>query len=215
METTSAASAPRHGTHPWFQSAVWALDARLRRRSRVIEFSDSANCVFRIQIVPNPADLPLPDGTRLHAADRTIILHMWNEQFPQMPAGGPTLGWARRVIHLIDLSLRELPRYLAARPQYGDVKVIRADMHPATPQEHRQFAHIMARYGFETVRLPDPQTPAAWLRRLGENILISILILARNPIAFRIDSLRRSRDAACISRRLLEHRYGSANRGPP
>ncbi len=203
---TSAVSGVRHADH-WFASAVWAFDARLRRRQGVIEYSDRADCIFRIQVTANPVELTLADGTLVRAGERTIILHAWNEQWPQMPAGGPTVGWARRLMQHMDLSLHELGRYLTARPQLDDIKIIRADLHPTSLQEHRQFARVMARYGFETVSLPDPQTLAGRIQRLGENILILILILAGNPAAFRLDGLRSRRDAAYLSRRFLEHRY--------
>lgn len=197
--------------HSWLGIVVSALDTRLRRRQGVIEYSDRTDCAFRLQLARNPTARMLSDGTRLRVGDRTIVLHMWNEQFPKMPASGPTMGWARQVMDCMDVSLHELARHLGLRPQLDDVQAIRAETHPANPREHRQYARIMAHFGFETFSSPDPRSPAEWARRLGENILISMFILARNPAAFRVDSLRSRRAVSFLSRKLLEQRYGAGD----
>jgi hypothetical protein len=45
---------------------------------------------------------------------------------------------------------------------------------------------------------------------LGENILISMMVLARNAAALRADVLRRDRTLVFLSRRELRRRYGFA-----
>ncbi len=49
------------------------------------------------------------------------------------------------------------------------------------------------------------------LLRFGENVLISLMVLARNGVALRIDTLARSRVQVFLSRRTLMRRY--AGRG--
>jgi hypothetical protein len=132
-----------------------------------------------------------------------------------MSASGPTLGWGRRVCRSIDLSLRELARHLAAHRKLGEVRAIRAHMGLVPGGQQEQFAHIMTRYGFETfVSSPDPGALAARINRFGQNILISLMVLARNPTAFRLDSLRRGRISAYLSRRCLERNYPEGGGGP-
>ena len=46
------------------------------------------------------------------------------------------------------------------------------------------------------------------LHRFGENILISLIILAHNPGALRPDTLRRVRVPIYLSRRMLEREFG-------
>jgi hypothetical protein len=200
--------------HRWLGKAVWALDAWLRRCHRVSEYSGRPDCVFRIQVAQSPVELTLSDGTRLRPGDYIIDLHMWNEQFPQMSVSGPTLGWGRRVSQSIDLSLRELARHLAAHRELGEVRAIRAHMGLAPGSRQQQFARIMTRYGFETLVLPDSGALAARINRFGENVLISLMVLARNPAAFRPDSLRRGRISAYLSRRCLERHYPAGGGGP-
>jgi hypothetical protein len=46
------------------------------------------------------------------------------------------------------------------------------------------------------------------LNRLGENILISMIILAHNPGALHLDTLSRVRVPIYLSRRALEREFG-------
>ena len=61
----------------------------------------------------------------------------------------------------------------------------------------------MAYYGFETI----PETASLPLRerlhRLGENILISLIVLAHNAGALRSDTLARVRVPIFLSRRVV------------
>jgi hypothetical protein len=46
------------------------------------------------------------------------------------------------------------------------------------------------------------------LHRFGENILISLIVLAHNPGALRPDTLKRVRVPIYLSRRVLEKKFG-------
>jgi hypothetical protein len=46
------------------------------------------------------------------------------------------------------------------------------------------------------------------LHRLGENVLISLTVLAQNARALRFDTLRRARVPIYLSRRVLERKFG-------
>jgi len=46
------------------------------------------------------------------------------------------------------------------------------------------------------------------LHRFGENILISLIVLAHNPGALRADTLKRARVPIYLSRRILEKEFG-------
>src|SRR5207302_8524313 len=48
-----------------------------------------------------------------------------------------------------------------------------------------------------------------WCRRLGENIFIALLLLARNAAALRPDGIWRDRVQMFLSRAGLERRYGT------
>jgi hypothetical protein len=136
-------------------------------------------------------------------------LHIWNEQFPCFSAAGATLSWGRHVNRRVDVSLRELARYLAAAPDLADIRAICADTRLAGTATTAQLLRICRRYGLE--RGPDigPPSHMEWCRRLGENIFIALLVLARNAGAFRPASIWRDRVQMFLSRADLDRRYGS------
>jgi hypothetical protein len=66
---------------------------------------------------------------------------------------------------------------------------------------------LMSRYGFKPAGSP-PLGTMQYARRVGENLLISLIVSAHNGPALRRDTLRRDRIHLFLSRRLLERRYG-------
>jgi hypothetical protein len=199
---------PTPRSQSWLGEALSLLDARLRRRQEVFEYSSNPACVFRVDISPAARPLILRDGTRVGAGQRIARLHFWIEQVPPMPKSGATIAWARQMQRAMALSLRELAAFLAARPELDDVTVVCAEAPSGTKTQSEQLGRIMARYGFEAViesgRLPLGER----LHRLGENILISMVILAHNPAALRPDTLWRVRLPIYLSRRVLEKEFG-------
>ena len=108
----------------------------------------------------------------------------------------------------IATSLHELASFLAARPEFNDVTVICAHAPSGTKTQTEQLARIMARYGFEAIVQSGRMSIGERLHRFGENILISLIILAHNPGALRSDTLRRVRLPIYLSRRILEKEFG-------
>jgi hypothetical protein len=195
-------------SHPWLADAVSALDTRLRRRQAVFEYSRNPACVFRVDLSPSARTLALRDGTRVRRGQRIARLHFWNEQIPPVPAEGATIAWARQMQRAIAISLRELASYLASRSAFADIAVVCADVPSGTIAQREQLARIMARYGFETIIEPEHLPIGERLHRLGENILISLIVLAYNAGALRSDTLKRVRVPIYLSRRVLEREFG-------
>jgi hypothetical protein len=162
-----------------------------------------------MQIACSRNDLLLQDRTFVQRGDRIINLHFWNEQVPLIPAAGPTLGWARRMTECCELSLRELARHLAERIDMDDVVAIRANVALGAAGRNDKISHILSRFGFEIVPEQDPPSLAGRINQYSENILVSLMVLARNAIALRRDTLARGRVVAYLSRRTLERRYGA------
>jgi hypothetical protein len=206
---------PRY-SHPWLAEAIFTLDVRLRRRISVVEYTHNPLCIFRLQIVHAKQDLILRDATRLRPGQRFVKLHYWNEQVPPAPEAGTTIGWARQMTHRIEISLCELAHYLASEPDLHDVSVVRADPMVSIGRQSEQLARIMARYGFESIAESQPPSPIGErVHRFGENILISLMVFARNASALRANSLTRVPVAIFLSRRALERRFGgSASKRP-
>jgi hypothetical protein len=198
----------RHSAGSWVRTAIRALDAHLRHRQGVYEYTNLRECVFRAQLIENQTELMLSDGTRLRCGEPIIDLHLWNEQVPRMPPGGPNLAWARRLDRCVDLSLRELATHLADRPDLDAVRAIRGNMSLGADERAAQMARVAARFGFEQLPAPAPTSIGEHLHWFGENILISMLVLAQNSSTLRTDTLLRCRTLTFLPRRTLERRFG-------
>lgn len=186
---------------------VDTIDRRLRSRLKIIEFSNSPDCLFRLQIIESDEAFALEDGTFLQAGDRLVDLHFWNEHVPVVPSGGPTLAFARRIERCLDLSLAELARYLTAHADLADVKAIRGNMSLGARGRSEQIARVASKYGFK--RFPRRRSSLGdATHQFGENILITLLVMRSNPRAVRMDTLWRDRTLTFLSRAMLERRYG-------
>jgi hypothetical protein len=196
----------------WLVEALSAFDDRQRRRQAVFEYTRNPACIFRLDICRAPHELTLSDGTLVRPGDRMARLHFWNEQIPTLPEDGATIAWARRMQRAIGVSLHELARYLAARPDLADIAVVSGLVPSATKSQSGQLAHIMGYYGFETIPEPHPLPLRERLHRLGENILISFIVLAHNAGALRPDTLMRVRVPIYLSRRVLESEFTAGDK---
>ncbi len=209
MKKTSvhcAARGPDNTSSPgWLQSAVFGLDRRIRRHIGVYEYTHHPQCLFRLQVVRLDHSLGLADGTAVQAGGRVLVLHLWNEQMPVIGRRGPTLAWARKAYRAIDISLRELARYLAAQPQLRDIGVICGNMPVIGSRQAARLARILARYGFEAA--VDDTDPRGLLHRFGDGVLVLMLVLAANPRAVRSAVLRCCNMRVFVSRTALERRY--------
>jgi hypothetical protein len=186
----------------WLGQAVFALDRWLCRCQGIYEFSRRADCLFRIEDGTADRNIVLSDGARARAGDPVLKLHLWSEHMPPMGRRGPTVGWARHASRALDSSMRELANHLARRSDLANVRVLYGDMRLATYRQTEQFKRIIARYGFETAP-PDPKAQGI-LHRVGDTILVLLLVLATNPIALRRALLRRYHKRVYLSRVALE-----------
>lgn len=202
-------------SHPWLAETIFALDARLRRRYGIVEYSQHPSCVFRLQIGRSGRLLTLADGTHLEPGQRVARLHFWNEHIPPVPLNGTTILWARQLQKGISISLRELARYLSSRPDLKDVRVVCGDVPSATKAQWQQIEYIMGYYGFETIMSPERLPLRERIHRVGENILISLIVFARNAVALRLDTLNRVRVPIYLSRQILEQKFGPISETAP
>lgn len=185
---------------------VFSLDRWLRQWHGVYEFTAHRDCLFRAERCVAEASWLLSDGVRVRRGDPLLKIHLWNEHMPAMGQRGPTIAWARRASRAVDTSLRELARHMA---QYSDLDAavaVCADMRLATAKQTAQLTRIVSRYGFEAAKDSRVGRPGV-LRLIGENILMVMLVLATNPIAFHAAILRRGHARVIISRAKLLRLY--------
>jgi hypothetical protein len=193
----------------WLEHAVFALDRSIRKRLGVYEYTTNAQCLFRIQLDRAEHGFSLSDGTRVSSGDPILKLHLWNEQVPAMGQHGPTVAWARHVSRAFDDSLRELARYLAERSDLANIAVICGDMRLGTAEQSEQLVRIVARYGFEAAADRKLGRPGV-LHRIGDCIVIFMLVLVINPVALRGSILRHVHKRVVLSRAALERRYAES-----
>jgi hypothetical protein len=190
--------------HP--EQWVFGLDRWLRRWHGVYEFTAHRDCILRAERCLAEENLLLADGVRVRRGDPLLKLHLWNEHMPAMGRKGPTVAWARRASRAIDTSLRELARHVAQCRDLDGVPAVCADMRLATATQNAQLARIVSRFGFEPAKDSRVGRPGL-LRLIGENILMGLLVLATNPIAFRAAVLRRGHARVVLSRSKLLRLY--------
>jgi hypothetical protein len=177
----------------------------LRKRQGIYEYTRHRECLFRAEACPADQTVLLGDGTLVRSGEPMLKLHLWNEQVPSMGRNGPTIGWAHRLNRAVDVSLRELTRYLHHHDRMHQVLAVCADMRLGSSSDSEQLIRIAARYGFE---IHDrSQLHESQLHRVGELILICMLVLATNPAALRGSTLRRDIVRVYLSRSTLEQRY--------
>ena len=198
--------------HFWLDKIIFGLDRVLTRWQSVVEYTHDPTCILRITLGRLDQDFVLTDGTPGHAGERFIDLHLWNEHIPAMPKEGASIAWARQMSLCFQNSLRQLARYLASRPDLDDISLMRCTMMFASGERDDQMVRMIRRYGFELVPPTTTVTLGERARRLGENIMISLIVLARNQAALRRDTLRRGRTRVFMSRKVLEQRYGGIDR---
>jgi hypothetical protein len=194
----------------WIRQTGLRIDDELRRRNGVIEYSNDPQCVFRMQPKTAGRDVTLADGTVVHRGDRLVLIHLWNEHVPEIPLGGPSIVWGRKMGRMMGRSFRQLSEFLADNSAYAGAIAIQAELALATSSQTAQLVRIMQHFGFENV--PEPRS-ISWkeqIHRWGENILGLLLVLAVNPVSARISILWRVRSTVMISRKALDQRYGAS-----
>ena len=194
--------------HFWLDKIIFGLDRLLSRWLSVVEYTHDPTCILRITFRRLDQDFVLTDGTAGHAGERFIDLHLWNEHIPAMPKEGASIAWARQMSLCFQHSLRRLARHLASRPDLDDISLVRCTMMFASGERDDQMVRMIRRYGFELVPPTTTVTLGERARRLGENVLISLIVWAGNTAALRRDTLRRGRTRVFMSRKVLEQRYG-------
>jgi hypothetical protein len=191
---------------------VSTIDKTLRARQGIFEYTTCPRCIFRAHLTASTGRVVLVDGTDVSAGSRLINLHLWNEHVPPFPAAGPTLSWGRRIRSDLAISLTELATFVGSSSALEDVAAVRANMAFGSPRQTQVLSNLAARYGFVRAAAPEPsQSAFNGLHQLGEDILISMIVISQNPAAFRA-RFRRDRVPVYLRRTELVRRFGSGAR---
>ena len=187
---------------------VFGLDTMLRRWYAISEYSTDDKCLFRIQLTEAERTIRLSDGTLARPGDRIIDLHLWNEHLPRLSDRGASVRWALEMRKCLGISLQELARYLNTHHELRDIALMRGNIKFCVAEQCGQMARVCRRFGFEVRESDEPGTLIERIHRFGQNILISLMVLALNGMAIRADTLRRATVMVYLSRKQLIARFG-------
>jgi hypothetical protein len=190
-------------------AAIHRIDAVLRRRQGIEEFSDAEYCMFRIAPGTSDEDVVLADGTHVRQGDPIAELHFWNEQMPHVPRSGPDLAWARRAQQQAVRSLEDLAAYVQRSERLREVDALRGDLAVAGLRQRELWTRAVRRVGFEVRPRSEPAGPVEKVHRFGEDVLIWGLTWAFNPASLRGKGVRRQRLRCWMSRSVLLGRYAA------
>jgi hypothetical protein len=186
--------------------AVFRLDRRLQNSGGVFCYTGDPKCVFRISLTRLRSPAVLDGFTTIPPGAAIAELHLWNEQLPALSEYESLIAWALTLSRNLVHSLRLLSAYMAERREFDGVRAIRADMALGTTEMTERLLSLSGRYGFRPCS--EPHGEANLAHRFGENILISMMMLARNASAFRLSTLRRTRVLVFMPREVLDKRFG-------
>lgn len=187
--------------------AIRRVDAFLRRRQGIYEFSDHPQCMLRISIDPAEAGFELCDGIRVSAGDPVCVLHFWNEHVATIPRDGPELGWAITLRRSMRLSLTQLAEAARRDARLAQVKAFGGDAVFVSRRGDAGVASVGRRYGFEWVTYDRPPTRWKRFHRFWENFLVLGLQWAFNPVGLRGKGFLRPRAPLWMSRDTLLNKY--------
>jgi ceramide glucosyltransferase len=189
--------------------AARALDAFLRRREKIFEYTDDPICILRASYSTSPRNVALADDSYIFSGDVLLEMHLWNEHMIPIPPEGPGMRYGVQFLKGLDRSMEEVARFLrtSSDPEAAEVRAIRCKTIQMPRNGHMQLSRILGRFDLQRV---EPVLPAPLITRVHEffeNFLILILLWTFNPNALRGAKLIRERHEFWISRAALLDRY--------
>ena len=187
----------------------WAMrrvDAIMRRRLDIVEFTDDPNCLFRISRRVQPATVVLPSGASVAAGQPVIEVHLWNDRMPAIPPEGSTTAWAASFGRGLQYSFALLANHVARDPACKDIAAITAL--PVFPGRLGPdgLTRLCRHLGWEVLPQPERRRGlAVWL----DNILIWLLIRVFNREGSRGRGLSHGRIEVWMTRARLLDRYAA------
>ncbi|HLJ64162.1 MAG TPA: hypothetical protein VKT70_08660 [Stellaceae bacterium] len=182
------------------------MDAILRQRMGIHEFTDDPLCLFRLALTASPHPLLLSDGRLIDEGEEILELHLWNEHLPQIPASGPNTAWASLMKRRVRYSFMCVAAHLESERDLDGVGAVTGAPHFASRLGALQMARTAERFGFDIM----PTKGTARLHGVVESLLAWTLTWAFNPASLRTSNGLRPRYEIWISRDKFLRCYGTA-----
>ena len=159
-------------------SGIRGIDAVLRRRLRVTEFSSDPACILRISRSTSPRRVTLSDGAVVEAGAPLVVIHLWNERIG-VPTSLADVRWARDFTGRLQASLGMLAEYLE-KQQDSHVCAIHGEFGFAQDADSAQTERILRLLGFDAERGELPGR-AFWRHAFWANLFSWWLLRAYSP----------------------------------
>jgi len=183
--------------------AVRGVDALLRYRYGIQEFTDDDTCILRYSTALAGREVRLSDGTLVHAGDSVLELHFWNEHLPVMPSEGPSAIWANLMKRRIRQSLATVAARLDDDRNLDAIVALHGSPTFASRLGAVQMARTAHRFSFDLIA-PDGQPELRErIHLLFDSMLLWGLTWTFNPAGLRSKGLLRHRYQLWISRAKL------------
>jgi YkoP domain len=188
--------------------AVRGVDSLLRYRHGIQEFTEDAQCIFRIAVMPAPRAVRLSDGTAVAEGDLVLQLHFWNEHLPMMNEAGPSAAWASMLKRRIHHSLAVVAAHIEHASQFDAIKALHGSPPFGSRLGTAQMVRTGQRFGFDVIERDAPPELRERIHDVFDSMFLWGLAYTFNPAALRNKGLMRHRYQLWISRAKLLHRYG-------
>jgi hypothetical protein len=189
------------------RALVRLLDAYLCRRYGVFGFSDDPECILRLQVSQAPRRISLL-GFELQPGQPVLMIHLWNEKLPLIPAEGANLAWGKSAQRKLLHSLNLAAHYLEQTPQLEPIRAVGGVTALFPPDERSGGNKLFQRLGFTVMPYHSS------LGRFGEfweNFYSWMLVWTYNPASLRdgggLTLFATHRSEIWISRECLLSRY--------
>ncbi len=189
-------------------NAVRHLDASLRRRQGIIEFTSDPECILRLSAHRAEADFALRDGV-VRRGQCLGEIHLWNEHILPMTRGGANMVWGAAMRRRLRHSLQCLADFVECDETFAGVKMFRGEVAFGPGKELDRTRCFASGFGFEITVRPASGRPGSRLAAAGQTIFLWGMMHTFNRGAFR--SLKRLTHPTWLqlwmSRETLRARY--------
>lgn len=181
------------------------LDAFLRHRYGILEFSEEPMCILRLSRERAGRRLSLSDGTTISRGEPVGELHFWSEHMPTFARYGPDLAWAVETYRRLKMSFGLLAAALDSDQTWRDLRAVFARWAFAGTFDAGHQRRLIGEFGLDI--FPPDGTISGRLHDLMQDFLLWGLLRAFNPGALNSHGFFRSRQELWVSRPGLLARF--------
>ncbi len=171
----------REGSSAAVRALIRAIDKKRRRQMGIFELNSEKGCIFRACIRP-VAEMPFIPKEIGPTGSKVLDLHLWNEQVPPMPLGGPDLVYAKKLIHLAADSFHMLAQFVAQDNRAAEVAAISGLTSMLFSGNIQTGKKIFLRLGLQ---LAEHRSSAVPVRRFLDDLYAWMLMWTYNPLILR------------------------------